>query len=317
MQKLVLLCSSGSPNLDIESIRAFLKLFLSDRNIIHVNPFLWYFILNFIILKKRPAKLLEKYKQIAIDGHSPLNHYIDKLCNNLNKNYNDEYIVKKFFCYIDNSLEQSLATINFDKITQIILLPLYPQYSNCTHLTIYSSVQKYLKQNKIDKKLEVVDNCYLSPYFIDAYIDKIKIHANNNATLIFSCHSIPISYVKQKDSYYKHCLAMHTLLKAKLDPFFANIELSFHSIFGKGKWLGPTIEECIDKTLALGSKDIVVVAGFSIDCLETLYDLHIQAYTYAINKGATSFKVVECLNDSSLHQQALIDLIKRYKRDLN
>lgn len=317
MRKLVLLSTSGSPKLEINSVRSFLKNFLSDRNIIKINPILWYFILNFIILKKRPQKVLAKYQAVAIDKLSPLDYHLNKLICDLNENYSNNYIFKSFYCYIDNSLEQSLAQVDLNVIDEIIVLPLYPQYSNCTHLTIYSAIQEYVNEHNLSIQLSFIDNCYESTIFTEAILNQIHPFANKKAALLFSCHSIPSAYVKQGDSYYQHCQKMHCLLQNKLKNEFASIKLCFHSKFGKGKWLGPSLDETILDSLNEGIKDIVVVCAFNIDCLETLYDVHKQACNYAFEHKACSFKVVPCLNASFAHQQALLDLIKNYKRVIN
>ncbi len=75
----VLLVNLGTPEgTDLVSMKKYLKEFLSDARVIEAPKLLWWFILNFIILKTRPKKSGEAYKKIWLkkgsDG-SPLRKY--------------------------------------------------------------------------------------------------------------------------------------------------------------------------------------------------------------------------------------------------
>ena len=70
-RRAVLLVNLGTPDDPSEdSIRSYLKQFLSDPRVVDLPPWLWLPILNLIILRVRPAKLVEKYQLIwgARDG---------------------------------------------------------------------------------------------------------------------------------------------------------------------------------------------------------------------------------------------------------
>ena len=74
----VLLINLGTPSsTSKKDIKKYLKEFLSDRRIIEVNKYLWWFILNLIILNVRPSKTAETYKQIWMHDldQSPLRYY--------------------------------------------------------------------------------------------------------------------------------------------------------------------------------------------------------------------------------------------------
>ena len=82
----VLILNLGTPdNPDKKSLKKYLKEFLSDRRVVDYNRFIWFLILNGIILNVRPKKSAKLYKSIWTDNGSPLmNHMIqitDKLKN--------------------------------------------------------------------------------------------------------------------------------------------------------------------------------------------------------------------------------------------
>ena len=64
----VLLINLGTPSSTTKKdIKKYLKEFLSDNRIIEINKYLWWFILNIIILNVRPAKTAKTYKEIWIE----------------------------------------------------------------------------------------------------------------------------------------------------------------------------------------------------------------------------------------------------------
>ena len=61
----ILLINLGTPSsTSKKDIKKYLKEFLSDNRIIEINKYLWWFILNVIILNVRPAKTAKTYKEI-------------------------------------------------------------------------------------------------------------------------------------------------------------------------------------------------------------------------------------------------------------
>lgn len=74
----VLLINLGTPDAtDYWSIRKYLKEFLSDKRVIDINRYLWWVILNGIILTIRPSKTAKAYKEIwnYENNESPLKTY--------------------------------------------------------------------------------------------------------------------------------------------------------------------------------------------------------------------------------------------------
>ena len=87
----VLLVNLGTPeSTRWIDVRRYLKEFLSDKRVIEVNPILWYFVLNLIILTFRPAKTAKLYKKIwfAKENMSPLRYYTIKQTEKLARCFN-------------------------------------------------------------------------------------------------------------------------------------------------------------------------------------------------------------------------------------
>jgi ferrochelatase len=74
------------------------------------------------------------------------------------------------------------------------------------------------------------------------------------------------------------------------------------------KWLGPTVESCLDRYAAEGVRDVVLApAGFVCDHVEILYDVDIVFRRYAAARGIRLVRP-ESLNGSPRLTAALADI---------
>jgi ferrochelatase len=77
------------------------------------------------------------------------------------------------------------------------------------------------------------------------------------------------------------------------------------------RWLGPTVESCLDRYAEAGVKDLVIdPIGFVCDHVEILYDIDIGFRDYAATKGITVTRP-ESLNGSATFTRALATVAKR------
>ena len=89
------------------------------------------------------------------------------------------------------------------------------------------------------------------------------------------------------------------------------IMITFQSRFGPKAWLKPYTDKTLEKLAENGTKNIVVMMpGFSADCLETLEEISIEAREAFIEAGGVNFSTVPCLNDERNHTNFLTNLIK-------
>ena len=82
-------------------------------------------------------------------------------------------------------------------------------------------------------------------------------------------------------------------------------------------WLKPDIEDEVERLLDKGISRLLVVApGFSIDCLETLYDIDINLRERFLSLGGDSFLYVPALNHSKGHIKLLSSLVRNNAKAL-
>ena len=168
----VLIINLGTPkSTEVKEIRKYLREFLSDSRIIEVNKILWFFILNFIILIFRPAKTARAYKEIWMKSvnQSPLRYYTIQQKNKLSKKIgNDKLIVDYAMRYGSPSIDHKLNHLKSNGCENIIILPLYPQYSSATTGSVCDAVFKSLLKMRWQPSIQVIPHYESHPLYIAA-----------------------------------------------------------------------------------------------------------------------------------------------------
>ena len=176
---------------------------------------------------------------------------------------------------------------------QIILLPLYPQFSSATS---GSSIQEWLdvcRKEKITTETKIVC-CYPTEKdFILSYatLIKEKINLNNlgDTTLIFSAHGLPESKIKKGDPYQWQVEQSVSELVNKLSIKNLNYILSYQSRVGPLKWIGPSTDIVIKEEAQKNKIIIVVPVAFVSEHSETLVELDIEYKKLAIENGSKAY----------------------------
>lgn len=317
-KKAILLVNLGTPdNYDAKSIKKYLKEFLSDRRVIEANPIVWKLILNIFILPRRSKKNVHTYEAVwdKKNNKSPLLVYTENLAKSLDAAI-DNYIVDCAMRYGNPSIESKIKSLQQQGATEIVVFPLYPQYSATTTATVYDEVYRVLTKLRWQPTIKGINPYYDNKHHIDTISQQVDQHLQGldyiPDNILFSFHGLPQEYFDKGDPYYCHCRKTYRLVKESLQNKYTeiNFELSFQSRFGPKKWLEPYTAVKL-KELAKQNKKVVVIApGFSVDCLETLEELAITEKENFIAKGGKEFSLIPCLNDSQEHVKMLHKIIK-------
>ena len=316
----VLLINLGTPSsTSKKDIKKYLKEFLSDKRIIEINKYLWWFILNFIILKVRPAKTAKTYKEIWMNDidQSPLRYYTIRQQQKLSKKLsNKNLIVDYAMRYGEPNIKNKILELKNKGCENIIILPLYPQYSSATIGSVCDSVFKTLLEMRWQPSIQIIPHYDSNPIYIAALTNTLNRSIASIKwipdIIITSYHGIPKRYFFKGDPYHCHCHKTTRLLKEKFKgkiPFLT----TFQSRFGPEEWLTPYTEETLLDLAKNKTKNVVILCpGFASDCIETLEEINIRAKKVFLENGGKNFLMVPCLNDSSAHIKLLYSLVKRY-----
>ncbi|SFV66122.1 Ferrochelatase, protoheme ferro-lyase [hydrothermal vent metagenome] len=306
----VLIANLGTPDKPKKiAVYRFLKEFLSDTRVIKLPRILWWLILNFIVLPFRIFKVTKAYQSIWANNSSPLLDISLKQTKKLQEKLKGIKIVLAMR-YGNPSISKSLKKIN--KVDELIILPLYPQYSATTTASVFDEISTALKDWEDIPDITFISRYYFHKNYINALKNSIcdfwKQHQQADI-LLMSFHGLPQKYIKDGDPYYDECLKTAELLAEALGLSKDKWRLSFQSRMGRTQWLEPYTTDVL-KEIARDKKSVQVVCpGFSVDCLETLEEIAIENKQVFLSSGGDKYQYIHCLNDSDEHIEFISQLI--------
>ena len=199
----VILVNLGTPDAPTaKAVRRYLKEFLWDDRVIKRNP-IWWLVLNGIVLTLRPKRVAKLYESIW-EGDSPIRTIGYKQQEKLQALLGDSVHVELAMTYGNPSFKHSLEKLNSQGIENIIVLPLYPQYSATTTGAIYDQVATFIKSQRNLPAIHLIKDYHKNTFYIDALAKKIEEFWQKNGRsekLLFSFHGIPKVYVEKGDPY--------------------------------------------------------------------------------------------------------------------
>lgn len=200
---------------------------------------------------------------------------------------------------------------------EIVLLPLYPQFSTTT---TGSSLDAWRKAYKGPGKLRAV-GCYpLDEGLIDAHAQRIRAAWNaagapSRVRLLFSAHGLPEQIVKRGDPYQAQVEATAAAVAAKLRSGQGWPDLDwtvcYQSRVGRLKWIGPSTPEAIAEAGQEGRGVIVCPISFVSEHIETLVELDHDYALFAEIEGAAPYIRVPALGVQALFIQGLARIVKK------
>jgi protoporphyrin/coproporphyrin ferrochelatase len=304
----LLLINLGTPEAtDFWSMRRYLKEFLSDARVIETNRFLWWLILNGIILNVRPKRSGHAYDKIwnREKNESPLKTFTraqaEKLAAALG--HRGRLVVDWAMRYGKPSIAERLQALKDQGCDRVLLVPLYPQYSAATTATALDKAYEALQAMRWQPAIRTLPPYFDEAAYVDAIAQSLKAHLAaltwKPDRILIAFHGLPREYLDKGDPYHCHCQKTARLLREKLrlSPDFAQVV--FQSRFGKAEWLKPYAQDTVEGLPALGVKNLVMISpGFASDCVETLEELAIGLKETFKEHGGENFSVAPCLNDS-------------------
>ena len=305
---LVLLNMGGARSKD--ELKMFLTNMFNDRNIITVRNDLIRKMIAYFIVSRRLDSAWENYKLIG--DASPINPLTEKLVQKCNEQI-EGYKVYQAMRYTPPFAQDVIEEIIKDGITNILLLPLYPQFSTTT---TKSSVQDFIEYTPYSCKLEYIEEFYQNKKFNECIINEIisKAEDASQYNLIFSAHGLPQKIVDKGDPYEEQMNEHVEILKNMLEKKgvnFKSINLAYQSKVGPMKWLEPSLEDMLKNFKE--QKVIIYPIAFIVDNSETDFELSIEYKHIADEMGIKEYKVCRCVNDSDDFIDAIKDIIKGHK----
>lgn len=312
----VLIVNLGSPaSPKTADVRRFLREFLGDPRVVNIPRPIWWMILNLFILPFRPQKSAHAYQTIWTEQGSPLVVFTRDLTAKLADAIADEHLIVDYAMrYGKPSLATKLRDFEQQGVDEIIVLPLYPQYSSTTTASIFDVVADAIKNWWHVPGLRLISDFYRHPAYIAALADSIRHYwqaHGQSQLLVMSFHGVPAMLTKKGDPYHYHCQATAELLAKALGLEAHQWRLVFQSRFGKAEWLKPYCVEVLEELPQEGIHSVdLVCPGFSVDCLETLEEIAITNQEIFLEAGGQQYRYIPALNDSDAHIAVLREIIQ-------
>jgi len=311
----VLLIQLGTPDAPTpQALRPYLRQFLSDRRVIDVPPWKWWFILHLFILRFRPARSAAKYQRIwDPKTGSPLLHWTRRQAELLQNEFSD--IPVSFGMQIGKpALAEALNEMIRIGVERLIVLPMYPQYSATTTASAMDCLFHHLMKERRVPALRIVPPYYRHRAYLDAVAAVIR---DDLARLswqpqhfLLSFHGIPKRYARAGDPYATHVKRTTAELLPRLGWLPGSWTQTFQSLFGREIWLKPYTEDKLRQLAAAGAKRVyVAMPGFTADCLETLDEIGNEARETFQHAGGEQLRACPCLNDHPRWIEAMKTMI--------
>ena len=292
MRKAIILFNLGGPD-SLNAVEPFLFNLFNDPAIISLPSFIRYPLAKFISKKRTPiAKAI--YSEMG--GKSPILEETQSQSEAIEKSLRNE--VDNYKCFIVMRCWNPRAVETIKKVKefnphQIILLPLYPQYSKATS---GSSIKEWLDvctKERLKTETKIIC-CYPTENdFILSYSklikEKIDIKRLSETTLVFSAHGLPENKIKQGDPYQWQVEQSVKELVKKLSIKNLNYILSYQSRVGPLKWIGPSTENIIKEEAKKKKILIIVPVAFVSEHSETLVELDIEYRKLAEKNGSKDY----------------------------
>ena len=309
----VLLINLGTPkSSESRDVGRFLSEFLSDPRVVDLPRWFWLPLLKLVIIPLRKGRAAAAYKKVWMEGGSPLLVYSVALSNGLQQHLGEKVKVSLAMRYGSPDIKSQLDLMRKEGVKELIILPLYPQYSVTTTETIFDAVTVALNQLDWSPETHKVEQYFDRPGWVHSVASTVRnfrLQHGKAEKLLFSMHGIPKRLVDAGDPYEQQCqqsvAAVAEVLKMQDESV-----LTYQSRVGREPWLQPYTDQVIKELAQSGVKHIQVISpGFSVDCLETLEEIAMRYRDLFIEAGGRRLEYIPALNDSDAHISLLASIV--------
>lgn len=308
----LMLLNLGGPD-SIKAVRPFLYNLFSDREIIPLGPPFMQKPLALLISFLRAPKTKRAYTLIG--GGSPIREITAAQANLVAEGLSDRFDVEGFvgMRYWHPFIDETMREIRQRGHNKVVGLSLYPQFSFATS----GSTERVFRNTaeKLNLNIICISSWHDHPLYIQSLTELISDTLKGlspHAHLLFSAHSLPVTFIEEKGDPYRDqieetvSLVMKNLRKqGVLTPY----HLSYQSRSGPVRWLSPSTDEMIQTLAHEGVKEVLTIpVSFVSDHIETLYEIDILYKEMASKLGVT-LRRIPSLNTHPTFIRALCSIV--------
>ncbi len=308
----IVLFNLGGPD-GPESVRPFLFNLFNDKAIIKApQPMRW--LLAQWISRRRAPVARKIYAHLG--GASPLLKLTRKQGVALEAALGDMGDVKVFVCmrYWKPLSTEVAQQVRAWKPDEIVLLPLYPQFSATTSQSSLDDWARAIGRVTVPSRAIC---CYpTEPEMIAAQAELIaaaleKAQVKGPPRLLFSAHGLPKKVVDAGDPYQWQVEQTAQAVADKLDGKAGDWTVCYQSRVGPLEWIGPSTEDEIRRAGHDRVPLVVAPIAFVSEHSETLVELDIEYAELARKAGVPGYERVPALGTHPRFIKGLADIVRR------
>ncbi|WP_259781824.1 ferrochelatase [Aestuariispira ectoiniformans] len=316
----IILFNLGGPD-GPETVKPFLFNLFNDPAIIGLpQPFRW--LLAKLISGRRAPEAAKIYEELG--GRSPLLPNTKVQAKALEKALEGDrgslgdvrcFIAMRYWHPFAHEAASAAREWGAD---QVVLLPLYPQYSTTTTGSSLKDWKRAASNLGFKPKTRAVC-CYPGEEgFVDAVADKLKATLaelgdipQQDLRILFSAHGLPQKVIDGGDPYQKQVEATAAAIMTRIADTEHDWLVCYQSRVGPLEWIKPYTEEEIRRAGAEKKHLVVVPIAFVSEHSETLVELDIEYRDLARECGVPGYHRVGTVDD----HPAFIEGLARIVRD--
>ena len=265
-----------------------------------------------LISTTRAKKVQHHYS--AIGGASPIRRFTEQQADALQHRLRADGVDAHCFVamrYWHPFTAEAVEQLRAANCAEVVLLPLYPQYSSTT---TGSSLNEWRRLFRDNVRVQAIETFYRHPLYLDTVVEKIdealaRFPESGCPEVVFSAHSVPVSVIAKGDPYQRHIEETVELVMRR-GGWRNRHRLCYQSKVGASKWLQPSLHRTIRDLGAERIREVCVVPiAFVSDHVETLGEIDQEAREEAAELGIQQFEMTSGLNDSPTFIAALADLV--------
>jgi ferrochelatase len=329
----VLLVNLGSPDSpSVPDVRRYLREFLMDGRVLDAPfPIRW-FVVNCLILPKRPKESAHAYSTIWTKAGSPLVVTSRNVQALLQQRL--DLPVELAMRYQSPAIPDAVARLRDRGVRRVLLIPLFPHFAMSSFETAVERVKEVAAASAPGMEIRVQAPYYADPDYIRALAASAAPQlASGYDHLLFSFHGIPERHLRLSDPTKSHCLKVADCCQTA-SPAHAycyrhqcfrtvgefvreagipaeQYSVSFQSRLGRDPWLKPYTDFEVERFAKAGVKRLLVICpAFVSDCLETLEEIGERAKHSFLEAGGQSFELIPCLNEHPRWIDALEAMVR-------
>lgn len=319
-RKAVVLFNLGGPD-RLEAVEPFLFNLFYDPAIIQL-PLIFRYLVARLISRRRAPIARDIYKNIG--GRSPLLEQTQKQAAALGVLLDaekDDYKIFIAMRYWHPRADETVREVaNFDP-DEVILLPLYPQFSTTTTESSVKEWAREAEKAKLNTPTTTIC-CYPAEHgFVDAYVDlidrQLRQIVGEQPRLLFSAHGLPQKIIDAGDPYQQQVEHSVAAIVDKLDLKDLDYTICYQSRVGPVKWITPSTDDEIVRAGQDKKPVMVIPVAFVSEHSETLVELDIEYAELAKNSGVPAYYRIPTVYCHPAFINGLAGLVKNMDPEKN